>query len=120
MRKLIASLTIIGTLIPSLASAKDVLNIRHVLYPAGFCTIAQDGTRGVRLTGEGYWAWMQAVALPKVTVDSRVEKRNIERAKDGLAPMNALEEAAYRSHVMNDHAVLWYGQASDGQDAICK
>ena len=120
MKRLIASIIITGSLLPSLASAKDVLNIRNVTYPSGLCTIAQDGTRGVRLTGEGYKVWISQHALDKSTLDQRVRDWNVERDKKGLPPMNAFEEESYRSFVMAEHAVLWYGEVNKGQNAICK
>lgn len=119
MRRFIASLTIIGALLPTLASAKDTMMLGRVLVPSGFCKVAEDGTRGIRFDGQGYKSWISMYALDRSIVDDLVRKWNLNRQKEGLPVMNEMEEASYRVSVQATPAKLWYGEVSKGQNSLC-
>jgi hypothetical protein len=47
-------------LLPAVASAAP---LPSKMLPAGFCTVAEDSTRGVRFDGASYTAWLAVNAL---------------------------------------------------------
>lgn len=122
MKRLIASVITIGSLIsPVLASAAgEPVARKGILTPAGFCTVASDMTLGVRFSGESYTQWLAANALGADRLDQIVSQRNADRTHMGLAPMNEIEEQAFRSLKLAEEARYQRTVGIDpGQTALC-